>query len=79
MIKYLGKQRNANKLNTTPDPSLIDVYESNKLEGQDRLLVLFVYASEEEMRLLRMHPDMIQADTTSSTNNVKKELFTFIR
>lgn len=63
-------------MKTVPDPSLYDVYESNKLSGEDRLLVMFVYSSEEEMRLLRMHPEMIQADTTHGTNNSKKELFT---
>ena len=59
-------------MKTVPDPSLYDVYESNKLSGEDRLLVMFVYSSEEEMRLLRMHPEMIQADTTHGTNNSKK-------
>ena len=35
-----------------------------------------MYNSKEEMRLLRMHPEMLQADTTHGTNNEKKELFT---
>ena len=59
-------------MNITLDPSLIDVYRSNKLRGEDRLLVLFLYASDEELRLLRMHPEMIQAETTHGTNNAKK-------
>ena len=63
-------------MKTFPDPSLYDVYESNKLSDKDRLLVMFVYSSEEEMRLLRIHPEMIQADTTHGTNNTQKELFT---
>ena len=63
-------------MNITLDPSLIDVYRSNKLRGEDRLLVLFLYASDEELRLSRMHPKMIQADMTHETNNAKNELFT---
>ena len=40
------------------------------------MLVLFLYASNEEFRLLRMHPEFCAADTTFGTNNEKKELFT---
>ena len=40
------------------------------------MLVLFIYNTAEEMRLTRMHPEMMQADTTHGTNKEKKELFT---
>ena len=75
-FKYLGKARKAKQMNTITDPAPIDLYESNELTGKDRLLALGVYSSEKEMRLLRMYPEMIQADTTHVTNNAKKELFT---
>ena len=48
----------------------------NGLSGSQKLLVLFLYNSSEEMRLVRMHPEMLQADTTHGTNKEKKELFT---
>ena len=41
-----------------------------------KLLVLFLYASNEELRMVRMHPEFCAADTTFGTNNEKKELFT---
>ena len=44
--------------------------------GGNKLLVLFLYNTSEEMRLFRMHPEMLQANTTHGTNKEKKELFT---
>ena len=49
ILKYLGKVKKAKKINIIPNPTLIDLYESNKLTGEDQLLALFVYSSEEEM------------------------------
>lgn len=63
-------------LNEPTPTSVIEAYERNHLLGNKHLLVLFLYNSEEEMRLLRMHPECLQADTTHGTNNEKKELFT---
>jgi hypothetical protein len=54
------------------------LYDDNKARlGPDGwLLVMFVFAGEEEMRLIRMHPEFIACDTTFGTNNEIKELFT---
>ena len=50
-------------------------YNSSRIEG-GTLLVLFLYASNEELRVARMHPEFCAADTTFGTNNENKELFT---
>ena len=52
------------------------MYDANNVEGEERLLLFFLYASDEEMRLLRMHPEFCSCDTTFGTNDEKKELFT---
>ena len=44
--------------------------------GSGRLLLIFFYASEEELRLIRMFPEFVCCDTTFGTNRDKKELFT---
>ena len=58
------------------DHSLQQLYVANTLSGDDRLLLFFLYASEEEIRLVRMHPEFVCCDTTFGTNNEKKELLT---
>ena len=52
------------------------LYESSLIRDDGRLLVLFLYASNEELRRVRMHPEFCAADTTFGTNDEKKELFT---
>ena len=51
-------------------------FNSNRIGINGELLVIFLYNSSEEMRLLRMHPEVLLADTTHGTNKEKKELFT---
>ena len=63
-------------INNDAPQQLIDAYNNNIKVSDGRLLVLFLYNSKEEMRLLCMHPEMLQADTTHGTNNKNKELFT---
>ena len=58
------------------DKKLRSLYAANNVVGSQRLLLFFLYASDEEMRLLRMHPEFCSCDTTFGTNNEKKELFT---
>ena len=58
------------------DIKLQSLYDANNLQGSQRLLLFFLYASDEEMQLLRMHPEFCSCDTTFGTNNEKKELFT---
>ena len=38
-------------MKTIPGPTLLDLNRSNKLSGEDHLLALFIYSSEEEMHL----------------------------
>ena len=75
MSLYLGNQVK-HTLNDNAPQQLIDAYNNNIKVSDGRLLVLFLYNSKEEMRLLCMHPEMLQADTTHGTNNENKELFT---
>ena len=39
-------------MKTIPGPTFLDLNQSNKLSGEDHLLALFLYSSEEEMHLL---------------------------
>ena len=52
------------------------VHVSNNILNNGKLLVLFMYDTNEEMRLFRMHPRSLVADTTHGTNSERKELFT---
>jgi hypothetical protein len=52
------------------------LYQANALKGGERLLLIFLFASDEELRLLMMHPECLMVDTTFKTNKQKKELFT---
>jgi hypothetical protein len=56
------------------DPAAL--YNENKLSGGKRLLLIFLFASDEELRLIMMHPEFLASDTTFGTNKQKKELFT---
>ena len=58
------------------DQDVKRLYESSLIRDDGRSLVLFLYASNKELRLVRMHPDFCAADTTFGTNDEKKELFT---
>lgn len=52
------------------------LYDANKLSGNKKMLLIFLFASDEELRLLMMHPELLVCDTTFKTNKQKKELFT---
>ena len=73
---FKGKQREAYKLDQNPPIEIANAYIKTGLSGDQKLLVLFLYNTSEEMRLTRMHPEMMQADKTHGTNKEKKELFT---
>ena len=70
-----GKER-AQKCTTLDDGRIHAVWKSNMLGDEGRLLVVFLFATKEEMRHTRMHPEFCAADTTFGTENSKKELFT---
>ena len=66
------EERNSITSNQSPTQAIIHAYESNLLLGAETLLVLFVCNSSQEMRLFRMYPEILQADTTHGTNKEKK-------
>ena len=53
-------------------PAIADAYESNLILSCEELLVVSLYNSSEEMRLFRIHTEMIQADTIHGTNKEKR-------
>ncbi len=61
-----------NVLKTDASEDLFNTYTKEGITADGKLLVLFIFNSKEEMRLIRMHPEMIQVDTTHGTNHEKK-------
>ncbi|KAG7365074.1 hypothetical protein IV203_038277 [Nitzschia inconspicua] len=55
------------------------LHSDNKLTGRQKLLLIFMFASVEETRLLYMHPEAISCDVTFGTENTKKQLFDFAK
>ena len=70
----LGKKRSVLTVGYNKDVNRM--YKTSIINKEGKLLVLFLYASNEELRMVRMHPELCVADTTFGTNNEKKELFT---
>lgn len=56
---------------------LDQIYASSMCGKSGRLLLIFLFASSEELRMVRMFPEFCACDTTFGTNKQKKELFTF--
>ncbi|KAG7369893.1 MULE transposase domain containing protein [Nitzschia inconspicua] len=52
------------------------LHHQNKLSSSQKMLLIFLFATVEEMRLLQMHPESISCDVTFGTENTKKQLFT---
>ena len=46
-----------------------------KLAKSKKLLLLFMWITDEELRLLKMHPECISWDVTHQTNKQKRDLF----
>ena len=51
---------------------LLNDYKNTNLTSGGKLLAVFLYNTHEEMRLTRMHPEMLMVDTTHGTNKGKK-------
>ena len=73
LILNTGKERHR-KCNTIHDERIQKAYENNGLRDQDRLLVIFLFATKEERRHTRMHPELCAADTTFGTEKKKNFL-----
>jgi len=78
--KDLKKEVKRNKVDLSgsqmTNQELAEIYKTNQLGNGGRLLLIFMFASNEEMRLVRMYPEFCACDTTFGTNKQKKELFT---
>ena len=74
MILIKGKDVKR-KCTTQDDGQLRKVWNENMLSTNGRLLVIFLFATKEERRHTRMHPEFCAADTTFGTEKTKKELF----
>ena len=65
---------------STPDSvkqHMKQIYEDNKIDEGSKILLLFMFASMEEMCLFSMHPWFLAVDTTFKSNKDKKELLIF--
>ena len=51
-------------------------YTFNNIEENGRLLVHFLYNTSDEMRLLRMYPEVLVTNTMHEINREETELFT---
>ena len=84
LILLTGKDRTRRLLemrkniDVPPTCNVQSIWDDSKLGSEGRLLVIFLYASKEELHLLRMYPEICAVDTTFGTNVNKKELFTVV-
>jgi len=78
MIATRGKGRPRKKIEIEEGCDPKSLYNAHKLNSgeNEKLLLILLFASNEELRLLLMHPEFFAADTTNKTNKEKKELFT---
>jgi len=63
--------------NASPSPQ--EMYEARKLSTAqgERLILIFMFAHDEEIRLVKMHPEVFASDTTSGTTKNVLECATF--
>ena len=47
------------------DSDLLNLFNAHKLGSTGKLLLIFLYASNEELRLVRMHPEFVSCDKMS--------------
>lgn len=45
------------------------------ISASQKLLLIFMWVTDEELRLLSMHPEFLAWDVTSQTNKQKRDLF----
>ena len=63
-------------INVPPTYNRQSIWDDSKLGSEGILLLIFLYASKEELRLFHMNPETCTVDKTFGTNVNKKELFT---
>jgi hypothetical protein len=76
LLLVTNKEREECKNFSSEDLQKLYSHNQPKLGDDGWLQVMFVFAAEEEIRLVRMHPEFIACGTTSGTNKKIKELFT---
>ena len=69
----IGKKRKKTRISQQMQEHLSLEFSTNNIEKNGKLLVLFLFNTSDEMRLLRMHPEVLIADTTHGTNREKKD------
>ena len=59
-----------------PKPTLDELYQEHllDLDGEKRLLLLFMFMHDSEFRLLKMHPHVCGIDAVGKVNNLKKDV-----
>jgi len=72
---YLDRE-SYNKGDVLEIGELKKLYKASRVENNGKMVVLFLFATPAELRMLRMSPGVFCADTTFGTNRQKKGLFT---
>ena len=67
----LGKERKRTIVSDEIYQKPLFEYTSNNIGNDGQLLVLFQYNISDEIRLLRMYPEVFVTDTTHGTNKKK--------
>jgi len=57
-----------------PDLDPLKIREEVSLSRSKKLLVLFMWVHDAELRLFKMHPEVLSWDVTKSTNREKRDL-----
>lgn len=79
LITYAGKGR-PKKCKSVPieDQRMVSdiasLRSSMRLSNESDIMLLFAWSTDEQIRLAHLFPESLAADTTSATNNEKREL-----
>jgi hypothetical protein len=72
----LLQKKTRTKLSLPAMEEAADLHRNYGFRDDERLLLIFLFASNEEFRLLSMHPEVLACDTTFGVEKSKKGLFT---
>jgi MULE transposase domain len=72
----LLQKHSRKKLSLPSIEEAADLHRQCGFNDHERLLLIFLFASDEEFRLLSMHPEILAVDTTFGVERSKRGLFT---
>ena len=74
-----GSRRISSSTISPTDEMKSDIQEMrihNRLSAASKLLLIFAWVSDDDLRLVRMHPEFLCIDCTHKSNRQKRDLFT---